>query len=72
MRSSLEGLVTESADVTAVLAVSLSAVPPQCVGILENLIAVVTLVPSISLHLAILPTLMAIVSNLDQRTKISE
>lgn len=64
MCSPLEGLAAEAADVTAVLAVSLSTVAPQCVGILAHLITVVTLVPII-IHLAILPILMAIVSNLD-------
>lgn len=63
--SSLKGLVTEAADVTAVLAVSLSTVASQRVGILAHLITVVTLVPIISLRLAILPTFMGIVSNLD-------
>lgn len=62
--SSLKGLVTEAADVTAVLAVSLSTVASQRVGILAHLITVVTLVPIISLRLAILPTFMGIVSNI--------
>lgn len=65
MCSSLKGLVTETADVTAVLAVGLSTVPSQCIGILAHLIAVVTLVPIICLRLAIFP-FMAIISNLDQ------
>lgn len=68
--SSLEGLITETADVTAVLAVSLSTVASQCVGILAHLITVVTLVPIISLRLAILPTFMAIVSNLDHTKRL--
>lgn len=64
MCSSLESLVTQTADMTAVLAVGLLAVPSQCVGILAHLITVVTLVPIISLSLGILPTLMAIIRNL--------
>lgn len=62
--SSLKGLVTETADVTAVLAVSLPTVASQCVGILAHLITVVTLVSIISLRLAILPSLMAVVSDI--------
>lgn len=65
MCRSLKGLVAEAADVTAVLAVSLSAVAPQRVGVLEHLIAVVTLVPAIGLRLAILPTFMAVVIHLN-------
>lgn len=68
--SSLKGLVTETAHVTAVLAMSLSTVASQCVGILAHLITVITLVPIITLHLAILPTLMAIVSNLDRTQRL--
>lgn len=64
MCGSFESLVTQTADMTAVLAVSLLAVASQCVGILEHLITVVTLVPIISLSLGVLPTLVAIVRNL--------
>lgn len=70
MCSSLKGLVTEGADVTAVLAVGLSTVPSQCVGILAHLITVVTLVPIISLRLAVLPSFMAINSNLDHTQRL--
>lgn len=70
MRGSLEGLITETADVAAVLAVSLSTVASQRVGVLAHLITVVTLVPIISLRLAVLPAFLAwIISNLDH-TKI--
>ena len=63
--SPLKGLVAEAADVAAVLAVSLSAVAPQRVGVLTHLITVVTLVPIISVHLAILPVIVAFVSHLN-------
>lgn len=66
---SLKGFVTETADMAAVLAVSLSTVAAQCVGVLAHLITVVTLVPVISLRLAVLSTLMAIISNLDHTQK---
>lgn len=70
MCSPLKGLVTEAAHVTAVLAVSLPTVASQCVGILAHLIAVVTLVPSIGLRLAVLPALMAVVGNLDRTQRL--
>lgn len=44
MRGSLEGLVTDGTDVAAVLPVGLPAVPPQRVGVLAHLVAVVALV----------------------------
>lgn len=62
---SLKGLVTETADVTAVLAVSLSAVTSQRVGILAHLVTVETLVPIISLRLAVLPTFGTIIVNIE-------
>lgn len=49
----------------AVLAMGLSKVPSQCVGVLANLITVITLVPSISLRLAVLPSFTAVGTNLD-------
>lgn len=57
--SSLEGLSTEAADMTAVLAVSLSAVTSQCIGILAHLITVETLISVISIHLELFPTLIS-------------
>lgn len=65
MCSSLEGLPTNTADMTAVLAMSLPAVAPQRIGILAHLVTVVTLVPVISLRLVVFHTLEAITSNLD-------
>lgn len=44
VRGSLKGLVADGADVAAVLPVGLSAVPPQRVGVLAHLVAVVALV----------------------------
>lgn len=66
---SLKGFVTDTADMAAVLAVSLSTVTAQRVGILAHLITVVTLVPILSLCLAVLSTLMAVISNLDHAQK---
>ncbi len=64
MCSSLKGLVTDTADVTAVLAVSLSTVASQRVGILAHLVTVETLVPILSFCLVVLSTFMAFVSDL--------
>lgn len=64
MSGSLKGLVTDRTDVAAVLPVGLSAVPPQRVGVLAHLIAVVTLVTVSSFQLAVFPSLMAVVSDL--------
>lgn len=61
---SLKGLVTDTADVTAVLAVSLSTVAAQRVGVLTHLVAVIALVAIISLRLAVLAAFMAIVSHI--------
>lgn len=64
MSGSLKGLVTDRTDVAAVLPVGLSAVPPQRVGVLAHLIAVVTLVTVSSVQLAVFPPLMPVVSDL--------
>lgn len=59
MRRPFESLVAQTADMTAVFAVSLSAVASQTVGVLEQLITVETLVPVLSLAVGHLPTFMA-------------
>lgn len=66
MRGSLESLFADAADVAAVLAVSLFAVPPQRVGGFAQLIAVETLVPVIHVQLLVFPTFFPI-----SRIKIS-
>lgn len=64
MCGSLEGLPAEAADVTAVLAVSLSAMASQRIGILAHLVTVETLISVIRVHLGVFPTLVAVTGNL--------
>lgn len=61
---SLKGLVTDRADVAAVLPVGLSAVPPQRVGVVADLMAVVTLVAVSSFQLDVFPSLAPVLSDL--------
>lgn len=63
---SLESLAAQTADMAAVLAVSLLAVASQSVGILAHLVTVVTLVTVIRLSLGVLSTFVAVVRNLAQ------
>lgn len=63
--SSLESLFADAADVAAVLAVSLFAVPPQRVGVLAQLVTVITLVPAFHVQLGVFPTFSPISRILD-------
>ena len=67
MCSSLKSFVTQTADVAAVLAMGLSKMPSQCVGVLANLTTVITPVQNIVLCLAVLPYFTAVGTNLDNK-----
>lgn len=64
VRGPLKGLVTDRTVVAAVLPVGLSAVPPQRVGGLTHLVAVVALVAVGGVQLGVLPSLVAVVGDL--------
>lgn len=56
VRCSFEGLITDAADMTAVVAVSLFAVASQWIGVLAHLIAEEAMVPVLALWMGVLLT----------------